>query len=1130
MGEFFFFFLQYHSFSIPFLSPFGFLSVAFYSISCSLSLFFSRYLPVRIKERCFAQEHFCCCCSSPYAEKMEFLSFDNGTIKHPAYREEADSAALTHSTQRRRKRQFFDNANLLSPSYTQNLLAADLTPFTCTPAKVCFVNYDVGKVYSTTLSLLNKTTSPKTFRVMPILPKFANVLSFDYTTPPRISPGLSWEVTLHFRPRENFDFSTALYFKTEKGFFPLSISTSRKTFLLSAHPKSIDFGAVVVGEEQTRHVTLRNRGALSGTVIIGGAFKSLLELKHTNPVNGKKVSFFRIAPQQYKVDVPPFSTFDVSLNFAPLDVVNLETDITLTDKSNPRVTYTIPITGSSTELPVYLTCGKVDFGACFFNEQYWDEVTIVNRTNITAIADFHVPPSLSNVIVVSPSRACVQPNEQYTVQVSFVTNKKLPRFFSSTVECIVRGQTLPLSLIVRADLSERTPQIASNSFDVGKLLLNASQVVEVPVTNDASVVQLVGFENLPLWISASPEVMEIVPRETAVFRLTVEPPQKGRFSQRLRVTNEFGDFQTITVSGQGVSAAFGMVSRTLLLPPCNLGCAVSATTVLYNTGEKAGSFCFALPNSFFRVSPDTGVLEPGESIPIAVIFDAPTEFETIEISQQPVISQRPARSKKDIPAVVVSDSVVKQKRAMYDDWESGTDARCWSKHRLFRLKCDINDGSGDSLFFTVRCCVVKPQTYFEEIPTNLKSPAVDSVSESAPGTRPTPRRTVVPTNEGDQAEHESKHSFEVFLNYEKVPIHCVRLLHCTIANRGTDICFVRPPPTSPLSAFSVLSYAFDGVPSHSDTNLCIAFQPRKYGRFNETLRFDLASPTGNTTNVHVHAQGICSPTQLTISMADSLSVPEKEQLESVSHLLFHCTRKNDSVKKALCFRNVGSSPLAVVINDTVEDAAARVLGSPSRSFLVHPRIFTIQPSSKQTVDVVFAPTDEGFQSQRLCIVASGESRDITLEGRCVNGVVYVLVPHISLRDGTTVAISFTDDVGCRPEFPVSLTFENNESKTIVVGSVGNGPTGEYELLNWEQTRPLTTHPGWNITSSSQVISSGRETQLCIEHVVRDTDGVLTPRTTNSSSALFPLRFTLVLKGEAANECKRRTLFVVCTDE
>lgn len=1060
---------------------------------------------------------------------MEFLSFDDGTIKNPAYREDTESLLATRNIQRRRKRQFIDNANLIFPSYTQNLIEPQNAPFSCNPSKVHFSNYDVGKEYNITIALVNKTTVPKTFRVMPVLPKYANVLQFVYEVPPRISPGLSWEVTLRFRPRENVDFSTALYFKTEEGYFAVPVTTARKTFLFSVRPKVIDFGTVVVGEEQTRHITLENKGALSGTVVVGGAFKSLLEQKHTNAVNGKKVSFFRISPQQYKMEVQPFSTLDVALNFSPLNAVKIETDIILTDKTNSQESFTIPITGVSTELPVYLTSDRIDFGACFFNEQYWDEVTVVNRTNITAIADFHVPAPLSSVISISPSRACVQPGEQYTVQVTFHTNEKMPRAFLSTVECVVRGQTLPLPLTICADLSERAPQVASSNFDVGKLLLNTSQVVDVPVTNAASVVQLVGFDSLPTWIRSSQDVIEIAPGETAVFRLTVEPPQKGRFSQRLRVINEFGDAQLITVSGQGVAASFSMSSRTLLFPPCNLGCSVTATTVLLNTSERAGEFHFAVPNAHFRVSPNAGILPPGGSIPVAIIFDAPAEFETTETAQQPAASQRPVKgTKKDTPAVAARDSVVVQKRAMYDDWESGTDERLWSKHRQFRIKCDINDGSDDSFFLAVRCCAIKPLICLEDAAPDEKKPAGDvQASTALNNTRQSPRKTMAPAEDAEVAESEPKTGFEAFINYGKVPIHCVSLRQYTIISEESEGCSIRAPPMNPLSAFSVLSYAFDGIPSEHGSTVCIAFQPRKYGKFSETLKFELISQSGNVTSVCVRVYGICNPTQLAITMADAPSSPEKDQVDSVSHLLFHCTQRNDSAKKVLNFSNVGSSPLAVVINDTADTAASRGINGARQAFLVHPRIFTVQPYSKQVVNVVFTPTDEGSQCHRLSIVASGENREMLLDGRCVRGVIYALVPHASPGNGKVVAISFTDEVGCRPEFPVSLTFEEGESKIIVIGSVVNGQSGEYELLNWEQTQPMAAHPDWNVTPLSHVIVPGKETQLCIQRVERDSGEAHPGALASGDGALFPLRFTLVLKGEAANASLQRALFIVC---
>ncbi|KAK7200457.1 Flagellar-associated PapD-like [Novymonas esmeraldas] len=1066
---------------------------------------------------------------------MDFLSFDNGVIKNPFYRKDLGDGDAGSGAQRKWRRQPRDSVNSAAPAYTRNLLSKDKTPFQCSPSAICFANYDVGGEHKIQLAFTNTATVPKTFRVMPILPRYANVLSIEYAVPPRIPPGLSWNVTVKYRPRELSDIATAVYVKTDEGYFAVALTSSKKAFVFSVEPKSVSFGTVIVGEKRSKRITLRNSGAMPGTVIVGGDFKSLLDQKHTNPATGKKMSFFHISPQQYKIEIAPFAAAEIVVNFAPLNPTQIDSEITFTEKGTAPLIHAVPLTGSSTDLPVYLTTTKLEFGACFYGERYWDELIVVNKANIAAVAEFQVPSFLTGTLAVSPYRVCVQSGEEYSVRVAFTPTKDLPRKFSASIKCVVQDQTLPLSLSIEGVLSHRAPRLPSTALDVGAIAMHTMQTVQVPVANDASVKQLVGFESLPPWISAAPEALVLLPYETASFSLKVEAPQEGRFSQRLKLINEFGDEQYISLSGYGTRPPVAVSARTLLLPPCNIGRSVSATTVLTNTSGKPSQFSFLVPCSFFRVAPNAGVLQPGESVVVAIIFDAPLEFEFVEPMQTAAAAPRPTRAKKDPVATLTVETQLPQKRFMYGDWDSGGDKEPWSRHKQFRVQCTFGDSEDESCFVVLRCCAVKPRVGIEdaEKPPSTPPPKKQKPAENEARLASAKASIVADAEERGAATPNCK--AEVFVEFGKVPIHHSSIRSCKVRNVSDVPCAIRVPPLNPFSAFSVITVAFDEMAPLTEALLPLSFHPHVYGRFDEVIKLELAMRDGTVAFVFVNVQGTCCPTQLTIAPAEGVPQQDATAVVSLHHVAFECTRKNDSARKSLSFHNVGSFPLDVVISSfsdhesgpRASTVAVHVDPSGAFPFLVHPRTFTLLPNTKQMVDIIFAPADAGVYSRQLNVTASGESRELLLEGRSVSGGIYCFVPIPDARSGKPTAISFEGEMGCRPDFPVSLPFVEDESKTLLIGNLLKGPSIEYEVQNWEQTRQLEMPRGWVVAPLSQTVGGGKEARLSIQRFFpddEDGDGG-----TWSTDSLFPFRFTIVMKGEGVAFLSYRVLYVVCTD-
>ena len=83
-----------------------------------------------------------------------------------------------------------------------------------------------------------------------------------------MSAGLSTTITITFTPQLNQDINSFFPILSETGLIKIPLICTCKKALISVEDSNIDFGHVIFGEQQTRHLKLKNSGALPTKIFI----------------------------------------------------------------------------------------------------------------------------------------------------------------------------------------------------------------------------------------------------------------------------------------------------------------------------------------------------------------------------------------------------------------------------------------------------------------------------------------------------------------------------------------------------------------------------------------------------------------------------------------------------------------------------------------------------------------------------------------------------------------------------------------------------------------------------------------------------------------------------------------------
>eukprot|EP00796_Vickermania_ingenoplastis_P012558 gene12558-8607_t len=1054
---------------------------------------------------------------------MEFLAYEDGVIRDPRYRDEvAPTANRITRKLKLASEPVVPRNNKVSLPTQRRQLPESKRPFSCSPKEVIFRDFDLEYTYTINVKLTNVTNGFNSFRVSPVSPEFSDIISIDYVLPPRIAAGLSWTIRIKFRPVKNEDITTKFQITTESGYFFLPVRTLKKRAVVTVDVSEVDFGTLTLGDSKKKNIMLYNNGASLGSVYISGSFKKIAEKMHIDPVSKQEFPYLVMNPLMFRIDIPAFSKFQLELIFAPYEEVDFNCTIIFSDRHEASDSdYVVTVRGQATSLPVHVSSPALNFSWCFYGCTYSREVSIMNSANITAIVEPEVPKDLEQVIRFDPKMICIQAGTELNIMAYFTPQPFLGTDFTAVIDFNVKGQTLPATVKIAASLTTREPSVQTMSIDVGTCFNNSESISGLPVTNQSDLPQMLGFPRLPENISVYPQTLTILPKETYEFQICVVPPCVGRYSQQLVLLNEYGDKKSIEITGIGSLPALKFSECTIFLPPCSLDSSVSASTVVRNTTKEYRQFFFQVPGDYIRVSPSTGALRPGESIPVVIFFVAPPEFIAVAAEPPPPTTLKQAKRKRvtkahghprEAPLVA---EVEQPKVSSYVDWEdpgelSPGSPSMWSKHKCVLLRCTssaASEKSEETCFIKIHCTAIKASVVGRSL-LSIKSAVPDAAPEkkATKGSKKADPAPTMPT--AIDRIDVSPFNCTLFVDFGEVTLNRVTQRVCFLKSNEEGATTFQLRPVDLVSPFTVVRYPDHLFLPGEEDIVIIQFQPSEYGVYSDVITF--SSSTGN--DVDIFLSGACCCTDLVVSLDANMDVSNPR--ESVDTVPIPTTLLTETTQVPLYFYNLGAFALDVSLQfDETVDWTLR------RTFVLHPDKFIVPPKGKMVSSCYFTPQKDGPYEQRIAVKAGGFEHALRFEGRGCGQRIYVIPPkENSASQAQITSVDAADPHhGKSAVYPYHLHFARGEGKHFTFGSIRGGPAAECLVEGWTD---VFTKAGWSVDTMRLVVPSGGTQTLGIHLSYNDmaNDGVIPY-----------CRFSIHLRCPA-DPSVDTTLYLCCTGE
>ena len=129
--------------------------------------------------------------------------------------------------------------------------------------KIIFKDFEIGKKMSQTIQIINISYNYNSFHLQPLDDDIIDFIDIDYQPCGRIPAGISTKMTLHFTPLVNKDYHSKLKLLSETGLCEIPIECLCQKCLISFENEDINFGEVILGQNVTIPLKVKNDGILN---------------------------------------------------------------------------------------------------------------------------------------------------------------------------------------------------------------------------------------------------------------------------------------------------------------------------------------------------------------------------------------------------------------------------------------------------------------------------------------------------------------------------------------------------------------------------------------------------------------------------------------------------------------------------------------------------------------------------------------------------------------------------------------------------------------------------------------------------------------------------------------------------
>ena len=517
--------------------------------------------------------------------------------------------------------------------------------FLAKPATLVFADFDVGQTYELVFTLTNVSYTFNSFRPQDLPDAVRSFFELTHKPPGRMSAGVTTPLTLTFTPKVNQDIESEILFHTATGPMTVPLQATTKKAKITLPSPSIDFGAVVMGEEKRMPLTIVNGGALDCPLTITTLHATQPEPEAAGEAAGggeagELPPLFTLPHGVESIVVKGYDTTTVMLTFSPRCAGDAATLFRL-DFGPAAPAEEVSVHGLGMEVPIYLERELIDMQCCAFDGLYREAVVIHNRARVAHKVTLKVPPALRGFLEFVPAMGYVQAKASFTVSLKLRSSKDLltrcaehasaDGVLNVPLTVGVPDQVLPVNFTLRAQLT--TPALhlmreeqPITTLNFGICPLSATRCLTLTLVNPSALPQRFGFVPLPKGIDVQPGdgLGTVLPGETITRRVLFSPSAATMHQATLTCKTSLNKTWSLKCIGQGVLSPLALSTSRLAMPPTAEGDKSAGDVTLSNSSSAAQNFEFAPPEgSGLKLSPLVGTVQPGETIRILVEFTAP---------------------------------------------------------------------------------------------------------------------------------------------------------------------------------------------------------------------------------------------------------------------------------------------------------------------------------------------------------------------------------------------------------------------------------------------------------------------------------------------------------------------------
>ena len=423
------------------------------------------------------------------------------------------------------------------------------------PEKIVFKDFDVGGTYTQKVVLTNVSFTFNSFKVLALDPEVKDFFNVEYTPAGRMSAGLTCPLNVTFTPQINSDINTVLPILSETGPIDIPIQCLSKKSAITLDSGVVEFKDVILGEQVTSKITLRNEGALGGKFRVldrhGEPIPSVNDqtLNMTQSASLSQSDFMasshnyeELAPDSFfgmlkfpkSGELKGYSSTSLSFSFSPIAVGNFEEEV-LIEFDNPSIpSLKLFLKADCIDVPIYVEKTCYDFNVCVLNHTYREKIVLFNRSSLPMKVQLSFPKDCKQHFEFNPTLGFIQGHSSFEIWCKFRPDSSsetmLRDFFFNKIYRIpikVTGanQSMPVNFEIKLQLTSDLVTFAPANLDFKDLYLQNGASVNFKVKNHSILPQDFAFVRLPSTLQVQPNdgFGTLLPQEELEMTATYRP-------------------------------------------------------------------------------------------------------------------------------------------------------------------------------------------------------------------------------------------------------------------------------------------------------------------------------------------------------------------------------------------------------------------------------------------------------------------------------------------------------------------------------------------------------------------------------------------------------------------------------